>query len=558
MSAERKSQIVRRTRVKPAASPARPLPFIQIEVRLNSSTGTSLGVGGMAGVERELTAYLERVTADLTLPPASVRVIGGDPSSGRSAVAINGVACRMPVAEPYVSGLDVSMVSLHAARTIHSNRELLVDMRIADALRDTAITLDSQLTPLTRDALLQYLRRLVRSCLRIDKENFLTGAAPPSRKWSAETCHEEAARRIANLRLVLLVPPGAFANGPVDERSFEEGLVSLQDDLFFSLGVRFPLGEVREDPWLQSDQVSVQINDLRLPPLAALRESEFIVDAGFDRLQTWGIEARRIQDPTNGAELIAARGGANEVQKIRTEGIGIRTRREYLLLLCKKAMIDHAACFIVADSVEYELDSLKNQHPDIVAAVAERYPLAQVLRSLVEEGIAVKDLIGVFEALLAVKSTMTVDSKYFVFQPYGVAFCPAGSGERLEDVDAPRLAECVRLRFRRYISFRYSQSKNTLSAYVLDPAIELRIGRSAELPITDQERNDINDAVRAVIGDSGGWNAVILTFENRGAVKRLIERENPEVAVLSYEELSPDLNVATIARITLEPVPPPP
>jgi type III secretion protein V len=43
---------------------------------------------------------------------------------------------------------------------------------------------------------------------------------------------------------------------------------------------------------------------------------------------------------------------------------------------------------------------------------------------------------------------------------------------------------------------------------------------------------------------------LLTTFEVRRRLRKAIERDFPKLAVLSYQELPPDLNIQTIARIS--------
>ena len=47
-------------------------------------------------------------------------------------------------------------------------------------------------------------------------------------------------------------------------------------------------------------------------------------------------------------------------------------------------------------------------------------------------------------------------------------------------------------------------------------------------------------------------SVVLTTFEVRRRLRWLIEREWPRLAVLAYQELSPDMNIQPIVRISHE------
>src|SRR6185437_13955123 len=125
----------------------------------------------------------------------------------------------------------------------------------------------------------------------------------------------------------------------------------------------------------------LQVNDLRLPPVKALGRSNVIVDAPVDVLKKESIAAREVENPMNGKNMTIARRGAADLERLRTAGYALTSRRDHVLLHCKKAMLDHARCYIVKESLEYEIDRLLPHFPGI-KAVVDRFPLTEVLRSL--------------------------------------------------------------------------------------------------------------------------------------------------------------------------------
>ena len=74
------------------------------------------------------------------------------------------------------------------------------------------------------------------------------------------------------------------------------------------------------------------------------------------------------------------------------------------------------------------------------------------------------------------------------------------------------------------------------------------------LALEPELSRDILGAVRRALGElpPGAPAPIILTqMEIRRYVKRLVEIEQPRVAVLSYQELAPELNIQPVGRIRL-------
>jgi len=116
----------------------------------------------------------------------------------------------------------------------------------------------------------------------------------------------------------------------------------------------------------------------------------------------------------------------------------------------------------------------------------------------------------------------------------------------------------VRASLRRQVTYRHARD-GVLAVYLLDPAIEEAIRDSIQRTATgsyiamppDMAR-DIVEAVRRETGDSAEGEACVLTQADvRRFTRRLLEAELPDLVVLSYQELAPEVTVQPLARIAL-------
>src|SRR6185436_12943541 len=112
-------------------------------------------------------------------------------------------------------------------------------------------------------------------------------------------------------------------------------------------------------------------------------------------------------------------------------------------------LIDRAADFLGIAETKFLVDELEKRSPATVRHVIPKAidlpMLADVLRRLVDEGLSVRDLKGILEAIVR-----------------------SPSGER----DAAALAERVRVDMRRSITFELTGGNPKLRAFVLDSQIE--------------------------------------------------------------------------------------
>lgn len=182
------------------------------------------------------------------------------------------------------------------------------------------------------------------------------------------------------------------------------------------------------------------------------------------------------------------------------------------------------------------LDALERSHPALVREVVPKLVspvlLTDILRRLVEEGISLRNLRDILGALAE-------------WAPH----------ER----DPVALTEHVRASLRRVITHKHAGDGGVLAAYLLDPMIEDTIRDAIQktptgsyLALEPQLSRDIVAAVGRAVGPDGPSRAVLLTgAEIRRYVRRLVETEHPDVAVLSFQELAPEAQIRPIARISV-------
>jgi hypothetical protein len=522
---------------------------------------SSLGEEGVAEIKREVTCYLEGVasdlcTSDLFLLVPQIEVRDTSASALGFDVTINAVPCRVPLSldQDALSAPSPRALASRIAQIIHVNRELLVDARIAEAFRAALYSERPALylPGLSRAAFLDYLRLLLLGCFNLAKGLSVDNRLP---QWTAQACYEETAA-LSDLRCLLSRPPGAAARSDVDDEPIERLLELMQEGLFYELGIRLPQVQMREDTMLREAEFRIQINDLRLPPATGLRDGEFLVNDGPGRLRLLGIEGRAAANPATGAAAAIVTGGAEVARNARDTGLTTWGRVGYTVLALSRELRRHAPAYIVSESVEHDLHLLKDWYPDVIKSALDRFGAAgivQVLRSLADEGISIRNLVGVLGAMLAVKSTVEVDfGKHIVFQPYATQLCPAVLGKNIGEVEPTGYAECVRSQFKEYISHKYTRGQSTLIVYLLNSALESRVAKSRMDPLTSQEKMHLVEKVQEELRrlPSAAQIPVILTtVEVRKLFRRLIEVEFPNLAVLAYQELSPSLNIQPIGTI---------
>ncbi|MGQ0506410.1 MAG: type III secretion system export apparatus subunit SctV [Myxococcaceae bacterium] len=309
----------------------------------------------------------------------------------------------------------------------------------------------------------------------------------------------------------------------------------MRDGLFVELGVRYPGVRARGNPGLPPGSYQVQINEVPVVTGQATL-GHILVNDTVERLKLMNVAGF---DAINPATRQPA-AWVPEQHKEMLEAAGLTTWDVpgYIILHLAAVLRRHAREFVGVQESQSMLDQLEKAFPAIVKEVVPKVvnvlKLTDILGRLVEEEISIRDLRGILQALAE----------------YGQV-----------EADNVMLTEHVRAAQKRYVSHKYARGTNTLVVYLLDPQIEEAIRGSIKRTSAGThlalEPDIAQEIVQAVKNECGhlpptAQRPVILTaMDIRRYVRKLLEYEfNPPFSVVSYQELSPDLNIQPVARIS--------
>jgi type III secretion protein V len=202
----------------------------------------------------------------------------------------------------------------------------------------------------------------------------------------------------------------------------------------------------------------------------------------------------------------------------------------------RQALRRQAPLFVGTQETTLLLTRASSDMPDVVKEVLRALPMqrvAEVLRRLVGEGVSIRNLRDILEAL-------------------------ADAAQR--DKDAHSLAELARIALKRQISWHVAPT-GQLRALMLDPALEdlLRQGvrtnsSGSQLALEPSVAQQVSQALCAAVHRR--QPAALLTpIDIRWHVRRLIEAECFDTPVLSYHELMPTLQLDVLDRVALPAAP---
>ncbi|QSQ16753.1 type III secretion system export apparatus subunit SctV [Myxococcus landrumensis] len=309
----------------------------------------------------------------------------------------------------------------------------------------------------------------------------------------------------------------------------------MRDGLFVELGVRFPGVRARGNASLPPGSYQIQINEVPVVTGQATL-GHVLVNDTVERLRLMNIQGFEAINPAT--RQPAAWVPEQHRETLEAAGLTTWDVPGYIILHVAAVLRRNAREFVGVQETQTMLEQLEKAFPAIVKEVIPKVvnvlKLTDILQRLVEEEISIRDLRGILQALAE----------------YGQV-----------EADNVMLTEHVRASQRRYISHKYARGSGTLVVYLLDPNIEeairgsiKRTSAGAHLALEPELAQEIVQAVRTECGHlpPSAQRPVILTaMDIRRYVRKLLEYEfNPSFSVLSYQELSPELNIQPVARIS--------
>lgn len=198
----------------------------------------------------------------------------------------------------------------------------------------------------------------------------------------------------------------------------------------------------------------------------------------------------------------------------------------------------HARRFVTVQAVEQMLEAVAASHPALVGSVVPHVvsllTLTEVLGRFAEEELPLRNLPAILQAIAEVSRP---------------------------GADGLKLSEGVRGLMKHEITARYAQRPNHLVVFLLDPEIEKAIASAIKtgpdgvhLALEPELAQEICSAVRAQHKEWEGRARPVLltTAEIRRFARKLFEFEfEPPLKVMSYQELTHDVNLEPIGRVSM-------
>lgn len=353
-------------------------------------------------------------------------------------------------------------------------------------------------------------------------------AAPPAPKRRAEPGDEFVPT------VPLLMDVAAGLQQSFDAEQLNDELLKIRRALYFDLGVPFPGIALRFNEALPPESYNILLAEVPVSQ-GRLRPQHLLVRETTAHLDALGLAYETDRKFLPNLPTVWVPASARET--LGKAGIGVLDPNQVLAYHLAFVLKKHAADFIGIQETRFLLTQMEARFPDLVKEAQRVLPvqkIAEILQRLVSEDISVRNLRAVLESLI-----------------------DWGQKEK----DSVLLTEYVRGANKRWISHKYSSGQNLLPAYLLAPNVEETVrgavrqtSAGSYLALDPAVGKRLVDNIKRSVGDLAArtQKPVLLTsMDIRRYLRKLIEQDLYDLPVLSYQELTQEVNIQPLARVEL-------
>ena len=305
---------------------------------------------------------------------------------------------------------------------------------------------------------------------------------------------------------------------------------ALRRKIAMDLGMVIPLVRTRDNLDLPAGHYAIKVHGVELGRGEAPPGAVLVIGAALDSLP--GVPTK---EPVFGLDAIWVPTEFRSQAELM--GATVVDRSSVITTHLAEVVRTNAGRLLSRSDVRMLLDGVKATDPavaeELTGANVSLGEVQRILSDLLDEGVAIRDLVRILEAV-SERARVTKDPEVLV-ESVRHALGPAISSAHAVDGRLPVLTFEPMVEHAMLESLRTGESGSFLA---LDPSnaeqLAMEVARTAQ---TAEQR---------------GENPVLMCAANlRPAVRRLVKNIAPGLPVLSYTELSPQLQVETIGVVSL-------
>ena len=304
--------------------------------------------------------------------------------------------------------------------------------------------------------------------------------------------------------------------------------------LYYRLGTPLPVIEARVNPTLENNQYKIFIGEIPAADGMVDPASVFVMDKA-ENLDVFKIPYRVGADFLSNHKTL----WVEQAHISRLEGSGFAYKKplELIQYHCETVLAKYASSFIGIQETKFLLSRMEESAPDLVKEAQRALPIqtiAELFRRLVQEYVSIRDLRQILSAIVE-----------------------WGAKEK----DPILLVEHIRSSLSRQISYQYSVGYNILPAFLLDSEIEETVRNGVRqtsvasyIALDPEIAKKIVAGIKSMVGaalQGDNLPVLITAMDIRRYVRRLIEIDLPEIPVLSHQEITSEITLQPLGRVTI-------
>ncbi|MBG7509634.1 SctV family type III secretion system export apparatus subunit PcrD [Pseudomonas aeruginosa] len=336
------------------------------------------------------------------------------------------------------------------------------------------------------------------------------------------------------LTVPLLIDVDASLQERLEAMSLNEELVRVRRALYLDFGVPFPGIHLRFNEAMGDGEYLVQLQEVP-GARGCLRPGWLLVRERAAQLELLAVphEPAELQVPGEEASWVEQ---AHQ-DRLERSGCACLGLEQVLTWHLSHVLREYAEDFIGIQETRYLLEQMEQGYGELVKEAQRIVPLqrmTEILQRLVGEDISIRNMRAILEAMVE-------------------------WGQKEKDV--VQLTEYIRSSLKRYICYKYSSGNNILPAYLLDQAVEEQIrggirqtSAGSYLALDPAITQAFLERVRQTVGDLAQMQnrpVLIVSMDIRRYVRKLVESDYAGLPVLSYQELTQQINIQPLGRIVL-------
>ncbi len=327
----------------------------------------------------------------------------------------------------------------------------------------------------------------------------------------------------------LLIDLHESVQNNISVKELNNEVIRIRHALYYEMGVPFPGINLRFAKHLPVDSYSVLLHEVPISRGFLLSKKVFVQEHAKN-LELMGFNFEKGDDFLPRIPSIWMPESA--IPRLEKAKLRYHTLSQVLALHLSFILKRHAAEFIGIQETRYLLTNMEIRFAELAREVQRIMPvqrLADIFQRLVQEHVSIRNLRRILESL--------------------IEWAP-------KEKDNVLLAEYARIALKRQISYQHSGGLNMLSSYVLDPNVEdlmrdciRQTAAGSYLALPPETSAKLLENIKKEVGNGKG--VLLASMDIRRYLRKMIEQDLYETAVLSYQELTPEITVQPLGRIKL-------